>query len=91
MIKINEKFEADYDGKCWLLYEWRNGFKIVDDLRYPELKRTGPSYYSAVEHLCSAVIDRSAGNACHDAGNIIEAVKKARSDLDAALHGGGLK
>lgn len=41
--------------------------------------------------LCSAVIDRSAGEACNGIESVIECIKRAKNDLHVAICGGGWK
>lgn len=88
-MKINEKFEIEFGGNCWLLYEWKHGFKNVGDERVPTLKKTGPTFHTTLPSVCSVVIDRSAGHACANAENIISAIRHAKIDLVIAISGGG--
>jgi len=81
MIRINENFEVNWDGNCWTLYEWYDGFKKVGKEKVPDRKKSDPRYYSDIVPLCKAVINRSAGRACAESQNIIEAVHTAEKSL----------
>ena len=86
-MKINENFELNYDG-CWTVVEWKDGFKTVDGERVPT-RTIRKSYYSDLVNACGCILDRSAGNACSESRNIIDAVKHAKKDIHEAICKGG--
>jgi hypothetical protein len=88
-MRINDKFEMNYDKDQWLLYEYKPGFNIVDGKKIPAIKKTGPRFYSSLPVLCSVVVDRSAGHACAKMECIKTAIQQAKKDLCVAICGGG--
>ena len=85
MTPINEDFEVEWDGNCWNLYEWYDGFRVEDGKKIPCRKKAPARYYSDIVPLCKAVLNRSAGNACRRAENIVEAVYHAEKSLYRAF------
>ena len=88
-IKINDRFEFYRDPNCWVLVEHTYGERFDKDkgCNVPFHGRS-KTFYSALQHLCGAVIDRSAGEACDGMESVIECIKRAENDLHVAICGG---
>jgi len=51
--------------------------------KQPEPKKT--TYYNSLVYVCGKIIDKSAGIACNQAGDIVSAIKKAKWDIFKAI------
>lgn len=81
MIKINERFEFERGDQCWSLHEWKDG--INPKTKEPTRSKT-TTYHSQLDHLCTAVIDRSAGDVESIQG-VKDSIRESTTKLAAAL------
>lgn len=82
MIKINDRFEFERGDQCWNLYEWKDG--INPKTKEPTRSKTN-YYYSRLEKICNAVIDKEAGEADSMAGLLL-IINMASVDCVAAIN-----
>lgn len=83
MITINERFQFERGDQCWNLHEWKDG--VNPKTKEPTRSKT-TTYHSRLEHVCNAVIDRSAGTqAAESVQSIIDAIGFASADCEAAI------
>jgi len=82
MIKINDTFEIEKDPYCWSLHEWRDG---VNRITGEAIRTKKTTYYNSLVHVCGIIVDKSAGIACNQAGDIIGAIKQAKWDIFKAI------
>lgn len=80
MITINDRFKFERQEMCWALHEYKDG---KDKDGNPKQTKT-TTYHSRLEHICDAIIDRSAGDADTVQG-IIDEIGFATEDLKSAI------
>ena len=80
-IIINETYSMSRDSNGWTLYTIRQG--INPKTKEPTTREV-QTYYGRLEQLCSAVIDRSAGD-CETLEEIIEMLHYARQGMTLAM------
>lgn len=88
MIKVNDRFSFEYDGRCWVLLETQTNFsqkkkKMVNTIR--------KSYHMSVIQVAENIIDRSMGEASQKGKSLKDCALRARYDVIRALYGNSLK
>lgn len=81
MIQINDKFSFERDKYGWQLHEKRKNRSTKENA--PEFT-TYTTNHGRIDHLVTAVIDRSAGGA-ESLQGVADAIKQASRDLLPAL------
>jgi hypothetical protein len=62
MIKFDERFSAEHDGRQWVLIETYMGKETKKDGKvYPAKEQTRESYYGNLSQVCRKILDLSAG------------------------------
>jgi len=82
MIKLNDNFKADWDGRQWILYEAYLG----KDAKGIDKNQTRSSYHSTLRQACKKVVDASVVG-CGDAVAVIAAMDKAGWVLEGQSSG----
>ena len=63
MIQFNDRFKFDRDAHGWTLVETRDGVSTKAGSRGEPVQTDHNTYYSCLEHVLNAILDRSAGHA----------------------------
>ena len=98
-ITINDRFSCSRDSYGWTLTETSHKIRTKDKAPEPPRKgwkkgdaytTTHQTYYSTLEQVCKAILDKSM-DTCRDVEGVIYSIEFATTEIQSAILRAGMK